>query len=126
MSTDKELEVLYPDGKEMIIGGEKFMIKPFVLNNRTKIIRLFASIFSDLNKNQQDKSSNNVDMGLKFIEVAGDRIIEVYQLILNKDAEWLGSNLTIKQEVELVKTVMEINDFPFLVRQVKGMMLAMK
>ena len=126
MSTEnKELETLYPQGKKMVIGGEEFFIKPFVLNNRTKVVRIFASIFAELGQNADIAKSGNIEVVIKFIETAGDRIIEIYEIITGKDKEWLGANLTLKQEVELINTVMEINDFPFLVGQVKRAMATM-
>ena len=125
MSENKELETMFPQGKEMIIGGEKLFIKPFVLKNRTRVIRIFAMIFAELGQNSELAKTNNVDIVVKFIETAGDRIIEIYELITGKDKDWLGDNLTLKQEIELINVVMEINDFPFLVSQVKRAMQSM-
>lgn len=122
MSTDKELEILYPEGKSISIGGESFSIKPFVLKNRTKVVRIFAEVFSELGAHKEIATAGNIEVITRFIDTAGTRLIDIYELITGKDKEWLGDNLTLKQEVELINAVMEINDFPFLVGQVQKMM----
>lgn len=127
MSTkDQELEILYPEGKEIVLGNEKFFIKPFVLNDRTKVIRIFTTVFGELGQDPTIAKTGNMDVVVKFIETAGDRIIEIYEIITGKDKEWLGKNLRIKQEVELINLVLEINDLPFLISQVKRAMTAIK
>lgn len=122
MSTEQELETIYPEGKPIIIGGELFHIKPFVLKNRTKVVRIFAEVFSELGANKDIAAAGNIEVITRFIDTAGSRLIDIYEIITGKDTAWLNENLTIKQEIELINAVMEINDFPFLVGQVQRMM----
>lgn len=126
MSKKQELQTMYPEGKSMVIGCQEFKIKPFVLKNRMRIVSIFAEVFVELNKHTDGGKVDNVAMIPKFLNTAGDRIIEVYEVVLNKERAWLEENVQLRDEVELIKTVMEINDFPFLVSQVKQMIAAAK
>lgn len=123
MSTKtQELETLYPQGREIVVGGETFLIKPFVLKNRTQVVRIFTEVFGELGQNNDISQSKKSDVVVKFIETAGDRIIEIYEIVTGREKSWLEENMTMKQEMELINAVMEINDIPFLISQVKRAM----
>lgn len=106
--------------KDLEIGGETFTIKPFVLRNRDKVLKIVASSFGELSKKFSDlKNAPQGDVAMTFIEIAGDKITEIYELVLGKDKEWLLDNMTIEDEVNLISTVMELNNLPLLLSQIK-------
>jgi len=119
--SDKDLEIFYPEGKKIKLRGEEFTVKPFVLRERTEVIRIISSIINDATKdkvNLTGKDANAVSM--EVIKVAGERLVEIYKMVLKKDVEWLQEILFI-EEVSLLKTIMEVNQLPFLLREIQEM-----
>jgi len=115
-------EIFYPIGKKVIINKDEFIIMPFVLKNRTKVLKIFVEIFSDfMNLNPQIKKDdiNLSNFILDFINIAGERLIEIYKIVLNKDNDWLNNNIQLKHEIEIISAIFELNEIPFLIRQVK-------
>jgi len=58
---------------------------------------------------------------MELIKVAGERLVEIYILVTKKDKEWF-QELTLIEEVKLLKTVMEVNQLPFLLREIQGIL----
>ena len=124
MSKEK-IETYDPKGKEISIAGEKFVVKPFVLRNRTKVLRILYEVFSAVAKEAPDLKANDFKaaslMIPLLIDVAGDKLIEIYEIVLNKPRAWLDTRLMIKDEVALIEAVLEVNDLPFLLQRVKNL-----
>ena len=117
-----ELDILFPEGKEIKLRKETFIIKPFVLRERTKVIRIISEIISEAVKGKvkvEEKDAGTISMEL--IKVAGERLVEIYILVTKKDKEWF-QELTLIEEVKLLKTVMEVNQLPFLLREIQGIL----
>lgn len=126
-NTEKELETILPIGINIELYGEVFSIKPFVLKNRIKVLRLITDVFGELTQkmpNMQNTSQTALLSAL--IGIAGDRLIDVYEIVLNKDKEWLLENIQIKDEINIIKTIIEVNDFPLLLSQINQMITGKK
>ena len=113
----------YPDGKKIKVAGEDFVIMPFVLRTRTKVLKIIADICVELAKiNPKLRPEDLPNMTATLISAAGDKLIEIYEIVLNKPREWLEDKVTLKDEVEIIKAVVEVNDIPFLLLQVKNLL----
>jgi len=120
----KDLDILYPEGAKLIIGGKDFSIKPLVFGQRTKLLRTVTKITAELAKKYPNIGAGNLkveDMIEPFCEIAGDRMKAVYSILLGVDEKWIEDNLDLPSEVALISLFVEQNNLPFLVRQVKGM-----
>lgn len=125
MSTSVEkkddLEIVSPSGIDIVIAGENFNVKPFVLGNRIKVIRLLSSVFLECAKVPGFSGVNDFGAITTIIEIAGDRLVDIYEIVLCKDKEWLNKNVTLKDEVAVIDAILRVNDIPFLLRQIQKM-----
>ena len=121
--TNQDLEVLDPSGKKVSIGGKEFVVKPFVLRNRIKFVKIVSQVITSLGTsiNEEIKAAPMKSIPI-LIEVAGERLVEVYQLVLGAESEWLQDNMTVKNEVEVLSAIFEVNDIPFIVRRVQELL----
>lgn len=117
----KDMEILYPEGKPVSIGDKLFHVKPFVLKNRIKFVRLFAEISIDAAKDPNFKNLNNLGVIIAMIEKAGEKLIDIYVDVLGADREWLSDNMQMKHEIEVIQAVMEINDLPLIISQIHNL-----
>jgi hypothetical protein len=116
-------KILYPDGKELTIAGKKFTIKPFVLSKRIKVLKIVSDAIREALIDRPGLDVNQITTGVKFIEIAsGPKLVEFYEIILDEKAEWLNNNVMMKDEVNIIEAVVEVNDIPFLFRQVKNLL----
>jgi len=111
--TDK---IIMPEAVELQIGGIKFQIRPFVLRDRIKVIRVLSDIIKDCNV--VDGVSEK-EILHAVISVGGERIIEIYEIVLKKEVKWLEENIILKDEFNILKTIVEVNDIPFLLKEIK-------
>lgn len=121
---------MYPEGKKITIAGIEFAIKPFVLRVRTQVLRILAEVIMEYTRanpgaNLQDFSQQG-DMVVKMITVAGDRLVDIYEIVLGKDKEWLRNNVTLGDEINVLQAIVEVNDLPFLFEQVKSLLKGIK
>ena len=122
MSTNiDDVEVFQPAGVEVVINGEKFNIQPFVLGNRIQVVRLFSSVFIECAKVPGFQNMNDLGAIMNIIEIAGDRLVDIYEIVLGKDKEWLNKSVTIKDEIAIIEAIMKVNDLPFLIRQIQSL-----
>lgn len=123
MSTNKQddSEVFSPTGKKVVIAGQTFSIKPFVLGNRIKVVRLFSQVFMECAKMPGFSQLADTGAIMTIIDVAGDRLVDIYEVVLGKDKEWMNANIQIKDEITIISAIMEVNDLPFLVSQIQKM-----
>ncbi len=127
MSTEnKELEIMYPEGKPVTIGSREFKIKPFVLKNRISFIRLFAEVSVEAAKDPSFRNLNDVGVIVAIIDKAGMRLVDVYVELLGAEREWLMENVQLKHEIAIVQAIMEMNDIPLLISQIQQMMRVKK
>ena len=121
-------KTMYPEGKKIIVGKEEFAIKPFVLRDRTKVLRVLSDAIIEYGKTNPDvkvQDLSNIEVRgnviSNLITVAGERLADIYEIALKKDKEWLLDNVQLADEVEIIQAIVEVNDLPFLFSQVKGL-----
>jgi len=113
------MEIFYPEAREITVGGKKLFIKPFVLKNRTKVLRILSELyrkFLEANPVAQN-GAVNITSATDILEIAGDKLIEIYEIVLEQPRQWLDENITMNDEMAIIQAVIEINNFPLLVRQ---------
>ena len=124
-------QTMYPDGKKINILGEEFTIKPFVLRTRAKVLQIIAEICANIAKSNPGLSTkiNPEDLpklSQTLITAAGEKLADLYEVVLGKPKEELLDKLTIGEEVVLIRAIMEVNDLPFLFAQVKELIAQAK
>lgn len=102
----------------------KFEIQEFVLSKRIKVIKTITDIYKSSIKDAlvDGKILSNNDVAASLISAAGERIVEIYKLVLDKDDKWLGENMTLKDEVNVVKAILEVNDIPLLMGEIQNLL----
>lgn len=127
MSTStEEFNTFFPEPRILKIADREkkevvsFEINEFVLENRTKFVRIMAEIFTDFAKTRPHLVNSGTAIVIaNLIDVAGEKFGEIYALVLGADLQWLKKNLTLKNEVELLTAIFEVNDIPLLIGQVQ-------
>lgn len=101
-----------------------FEIQEFVLSKRIKVVNTITDIYKSSVKNAlvEGKILSNNDVAASLISAAGERIVEIYKLVLDKDDEWLGKNMTLKDEINVVKAILEVNDIPLLMGEIQNLL----
>ena len=119
--------IFFPEGKKILIGKEEFTIMPFVLKNRVKAVRVIVDVLKDVMANGDIKDTDSMaQVADVLIMSAGDRLVEVYELIIDKSREWLENNIRIVDELVIIEAVLEVNDINFLVQKVRALIPQVK
>lgn len=120
-NNEQDMKTFFPDGIAVKIAGETFAIKPFVLRNRIKVVKVIAEVFATMATKGLISTDTNAVL-VAFINVAGEKMIDIYEIVLGKDRDWLEENVQLADELEIIKAVTEVNRFPFLLGQIQGML----
>ena len=112
--------------KKISIAGIEFEIKPFVIRTRTKFLKIIFEVFKELAEKRMAlkldelQLKNTTQLIPVLIEAAGERLIEVYALVIDQPKEWMETTNQIKDEVAIIEAIMEVNDIAFLAQHVKN------
>lgn len=116
--SNKDMQTMVLIGQEITIAGEVFVIKPFVIRNRTKVLKIVSDVFAKIATKSQLKDTPNSEVISELVSIAGDKLVELYEMVLiGKDVEWIQNNVTIPDEISLIQIIWEINQFPLLQSQ---------
>lgn len=122
IQTDEQ--VFFPEGKKILIGSEEFIIMPFVLKNRLKAVRIIVDILKEVLVNGDVKAADIdslADLSGVILGSAGERLIEIYELVIDRSREWLENNVRLIDEVSIIEAVLEVNDISFLAQRVRAL-----
>lgn len=117
-----DTEIFYPKGKDVVIGEKTFNIQPFVIKNRIKFVRIVADVMVRVAKNANIESinANNATSLIPILfEVAADKLPEIYEIVLNKDRDWIDNSVTLENEFEIIKAIIEVNNIPLILGQIQ-------
>ncbi len=121
-----EQNVFFPEPVKVTVMDREtkqpveFLISEFVFENRIKFVKIISSISSEFLKNNPDwQEASKIEVFAALVDTAGERIGEVYELVLGKPLEWIKKNVTLRKEVEILKAIFEVNDIPFLISQLQ-------
>jgi len=115
-----------PKTKKIQIVGKEFEIKPFVIRTRTKFLKIVFDIFRELSEKRSELKLDNIQtrnvaqLVPVLAEAAGERLIDIYELVISEPREWMIDNVQIKDEIAIIEAILEVNDISFLVSQVKN------
>ena len=121
-----------PNTKKITVAGKEFEIKPFVIRTRTKFLKVVFEIFKDLSEKRTELKLDNIQAQNAtqlvpiLAEVAGERLVDIYLLVIDEPREWMENNIQIKDEVAIIEAILEVNDISFLAAQVKKIGQQMK
>ena len=121
-----------PNTKKITVVGKEFEIKPFVIRTRTKFLKIVFEIFKDLSEKRTELKLDNIQAQNAtqlvpiLAEVAGERLVDIYLLVIDEPREWMENNIQIKDEVAIIEAILEVNDISFLAAQVKKINQQMK
>lgn len=125
-----DMEIFEPKGKEIEIAGKKFVIMPFVLKTRTKIIRIIFEIITEITKANPglnaEEMKDKPEATMLLISAAGDKLGDIYEIVLEQPREWIDNMIQLKDEIALINIIWELNDFPFLVAEVRKLIQKIK
>ena len=129
MSKTKE-EALFPEPTEVVVGYGKnqktFEVGPLARKKYKKMFKMVGETIQEfLNSEAKGAGAidfDNLEKSIPLILVTlGDKIGEVYSLVLGVDVEWIDDNTLPQQEVELITAIFEQNDFESIVKNFKKM-----
>lgn len=115
-------EIFYPEGINVAIASKSFNIKPFVVKNRLKFAKIVGDVMAKIASSaglSVIDPKNATSMIPAFIEVAADKLPEIYELVLNKDRAWIDDNVTIENEFDIIKAIIEVNKIPLIWGQIQ-------
>ena len=121
-----------PKTKKITVAGKDFEIKPFVIRTRTKFLKIIFEVFKELSEKRLElkldnlQAKNATQLVPVLIEAAGERLIDIYTLVIEESREWMEGNIQIKDEVAIIEAILEVNDISFLAAQVKNLSQQMK
>lgn len=100
--------------KEIYVGGEKFTIGPLVRAQYQKLINIMVTLALKIDKDKLDNLEDNTAYLINLI--SDDLLLNIYEISLKKERKWINENMTMNQELELFKTILEVNDFEKLIK----------
>lgn len=124
MPDKSEMETLFPDGKPFVFCGKTYSVREFVLENRTQFLKIIVSMFEKIAHEHPEIDPQTVkvsDALIVMLDSAGEKLKEIYALVLGEDVTTLEKTLTLRKELELLESVLEVNDIPFLVETARRM-----
>jgi len=105
-----EMDILFPEGKILTIGGEEITIKPLTFGQIPKASKMVAPIIKAMAKSELAGDSV-IDMAGNWVDIlaiGGDDLINLIGWAIGKDRAWFDT-LQMDDGVELVKSVIEVN-----------------
>lgn len=108
--SDSEIDVLFPDGKTLTIGGDEITIKPLTFGQIPKASKMIAPIVKALASAELGGQSL-LDLAGNWVEimaVGGEDLMSLIGWAIGKDRAWFDT-LGMDDGIELVKTVIEVN-----------------
>jgi len=121
-----------PKTKKITVAGKEFEIKPFVIRTRTKFLKIMFEVFKALSEKRTELKLDNIQaqnaaqLVPVLIEAAGERLVDIYMLVIEEPKEWMEDNIKLADEVAIIEAILEVNDISFLVSQVKSFSQQMK
>lgn len=113
-----DTEIFYPEGKAIIIRNEKIVIYPFVISENRTVLKIIINGIKKISLEKLNISSLSPLEAIEtLIEFCGEDLIRIYEIALKKDAEWINKNITLKDEINILSVISEVNDFSFLVKR---------
>lgn len=105
--SDTQLEVLFPQGKTLIIQGKELTIKPFKLGQLPKVFKTIEPI-AGLFMNMTKEGTNPIVLFSNLISDGGDNIIDLIVIGSGESKEWV-TELETEEGIDLLMAIVEVN-----------------
>lgn len=103
-----ELDILFPEGKEIILAGQTFKIKPFTFGQMPKVIKVLQLAGNQVEQLKLAGKAATPAVALSVIAQCGEELIKLMAEILKVDTNFI-SDLSQEEAVELMKGFYEVN-----------------
>lgn len=116
-----DLDVLYPQGKEVMVSGEVLVIKPFAFGMLPKVSKHLSPILKNLSAsgligflygdNGEATMRVAADWPLRILDImsdGGEDLVTLTALLVNKPREWMDT-IPLDEGVALITTLIEVN-----------------
>lgn len=101
----KEAAELFPQGKQVVVKGEEFTIKPFGFGKFPKVLELFKRL---KDTPVAAGTGGTVKEIIDIIADNGEVVVEFAMLATGKKRDFFD-DVTLDQAVELVQAIIEVN-----------------
>jgi hypothetical protein len=122
MSNDaKEVEQLFPQGKEVTLKGKAYQIKPFGFGQFPKVLKLFKDV-----KDVKIGGEGGVQFGdmTTFMLENADIVVE-FAMLATKEKREFFDDVALDESVDLVQAIVEVNADFFVTRLQPKLLTAM-
>lgn len=116
----KQLEVLFPKGTPITLGGEEFVIKPFTLNQMLKVFNILGDLKTPVLQSMQTKEKINEASVMKLYAAGATQFTEVAAEVIKKSPQWVG-DLPANEGLILITTILLVNS-DFFVSEIAPML----
>lgn len=111
----KELEVLFPQGKQITVKGETLNVTPFKLGELPKLFKIVEPIFGSIQE-LTNLGSNKALLFTSLMSKDGESFILLASMGIRKPVEWVN-DLDLDEAADVLLTVIEVN-LSFFVQKV--------
>ncbi len=128
-------EILFPEPIEVTVGYGKekrsYEVMPLVRKKYKKMFKVVGSVVKDLAL-QEEVGEEAIDLDNlggsipQILETAGDKLGEIYSMVLGEDLEWLEDHMLPSQEMDIIVAIFEQNDLADIVKNFKKMAAKIK
>ncbi len=107
MDMEKEVSLLFPEGKQVTVKGQTYTLKPFTFGKFPKVLKLFQGLqFLDDNKKL------NIE---DLVMANGDKMVELAALALDEPLTFFD-DVPMDEAIDIIKAVVEVNGDFFVKR----------
>lgn len=120
-----QIQILFPEGKEIILKESVFIIKPFTFGQLPKVIKAITKASKTFEEIKMTQNSINPADALSILSESGDELVELLADILKVEKSFI-EDLEMDEAVELITAFFEVNTDFFTKRVVPLLQKALK
>lgn len=107
-----ETDILFPNN-EVVIGGQVFNVKPFVLGDVIKVSAKLSSILNLFDNNKLSPGIDKLEDYRLLLEKGGEDVLDIIALVFKKNRDW-AYNLQLDDAVKAIAITIKVNQDFFL------------
>lgn len=115
-SSVQEIELLFPQGKEVMVGGEKLTIKPFTFGQFPKVLNCLKGVQDEVEETSPEGVVKKRRLGMdELVSNYGDKVIELCTIATGRPASFF-EKVEVDQGIDLLQAILEVNSDFFVKR----------
>lgn len=121
----QEVELLFPQGQEVTVAGEKLKIMPFTFGQFPKVLACLKGVRDEIE--EQDKDGKMVKRTMAVDEILiqnGDKLLDLCALATGKPISFF-EKVSLVEGVDLVQAMVQVNGDFFVKRLQPKLLKAM-